>query len=66
MNYSSCQPLQHGHGTHPLLGRHPFIMIQQLKFQQVVVEFGRYSHLLRVIGNARYQAQVVLDKPANS
>lgn len=41
-------------------------MVKQLQFQPVVVELGSLSHLLLVVGNARDQAEVAVDDPADS
>lgn len=66
MKCSSCQPLLHGLCTHSLLGGHSLIVVQKLKFQQVVIQLCSLSHLILAVGDAGDDAEVVVDNPTNS
>lgn len=62
---SSCHPLLHGHGAHPLPRGHPLIMVEKLEFQPVIVELCGLSHAVVAVGDAGDEAEVAVDDPAD-
>lgn len=65
MKRSSCQPLLHGFGAHPLLVHHPLIVVQQLSVQPVIVELCGLGHVILIVGDARDDAEVSVDYQAD-